>query len=238
MSATTAAHESCWEVYMPWLVWWTSYDSMFDHFQMWRSGTNKPETVGPKGQRIGNRADSKQLIFDSWHLWGARLWWRKFGRSMSKASGRSCVQRGAAKFWINFCEGGTGRDKSHQFSSSIIVFVPVPAERSPGKSPEQDNMDFLMQESCSNKSLLYYRDMLRMFMAGSPFEVMQHASMYPSLEQGRLSRHEQQCCQGFDFVVWQLYCDRSESSPPDQGFATNQGSLAAVSLVSAQYCRS
>ena len=112
------------------------------------------------------------------------------------------------------------------------MFVPVPAERSPGKSPEQDNMDFLMQESCSNKSLPYYRDMLRMFMAGSPFEVMQHASMHPSLEQGRLSRHEQQCCQGFDFVEWQLYCDRSESSPPDQGFATNQGSLAAVWFLS------
>lgn len=70
-----------------------------------------------------------------------------------------------------------------------IVFVPVSAERSPGKSPEQDNMDFLMQESCSNKSLLYR--VLRMFMAESAFEVMEHPSMYPSLEQGRLSRQEQ-----------------------------------------------
>ena len=111
------------------------------------------------------------------------------------------------------------------------MFVPVSAERSPGKSPEQDNMDFLMQESCSNKSLLY-RDMLRMFLAGSAFEVMQHSSMYPSLEEGRLSRQEQQCCQGFDFVAWQLYFDRSESSPADQGFATNQGCLAAVQFLS------
>lgn len=92
-------------------------------------------------------------------------------------------------------------------------------------------MDFLMQESCSNKSLLC-RDMLRMFMAGSAFEVMQHSSMYPSPEEGRLSRQEQQCCQGFDFVAWQFYFDRSASSPADQGFATNQGCLAAVQFLS------
>ena len=61
---------------------------------------------------------------------------------------------------------------------------------------------------------------------------MQHSSMYPSLEEGRLSRQEQQCCQGFDFVAWQLYFDRSESSPADQGFATNQGCLAAVQFLS------
>ena len=140
------------------------------------------------------------------------------------------MQRGAAKLLDKI------RYRSVQVTSiSIqyhcdIAFVPVSAERSPGKSPEQDNMDFLMQESCSNKSLLY-RDMLRM-MAGSAFEVMQHSSMYPSLEEGRLSRQEQQCCQGFDFVAWQLYFDRSESSPADQGFATNQGCLAAVQFLS------
>ena len=99
---------------MPWLVWWTSYGSMFDHFQTWRSGTNKPEVVKWLCQRVRELGTEQIPNFLASHR-GARLWWRKFGRSMSKASGRSCVQRGAAKLLDKI------RYRSHQFWSSTIV---------------------------------------------------------------------------------------------------------------------
>lgn len=89
---------------MPWLVWWTSYGSMFDHFQTWRSGTNKPEVVKWLCQRVRELGTEQIPNFLASHR-GARLWWRKFGRSMFKASEKSCGQRGAAKL----LESGTGR---------------------------------------------------------------------------------------------------------------------------------